>query len=129
MIQNSTAAASRASESQVLAELVDQLIEDLSRGDSVSIDQLRAAHPEQAEALGALWPALEVMCGLKTSLDAANSGSLEFAGSGPPMREVIGDFRIIRQLGRGGMGIVYEAEQASMSRKVALKELPTLACK
>ena len=36
----------------------------------------------------------------------------------------LGDFRILRQIGRGGMGIVYEAEQISMKRRVALKMLP-----
>ena len=58
--------------------------------------------------------------------DAARQGPLDPAEGGgiPELPVRLGEFRIIREIGRGGMGIVYQAEQESPRRPVALKVLP-----
>jgi outer membrane protein assembly factor BamB len=92
-----------------LVRVLDQFLTDLQAGRAPDRQQLLAAHPELADQLE------QCLAGIAFIHQAAQPAS------GTPAQ--LGDFRIMREVGRGGMGVVYEAEQLSLKRKVALKVL------
>jgi serine/threonine protein kinase len=93
----------------------------LEAGQPTSRRQLLERFPTIAADLETCLEGIELLhfSGSHTSTAPVSTQEL----SGTPL----GDFRLIRELGRGGMGIVYEAEQLSLNRRVALKVLPFAA--
>src|SRR5262249_51414242 len=107
-----------------LGRLVEELTRKLQAGNWADVEAFLADHPEHAEQLRQLLPAMQALA------DLGCSGSASLApvtDSAAPAVGVLGDFRILREVGRGGMGVVYEAEQISLGRCVALKVLPFAA--
>jgi serine/threonine protein kinase/tetratricopeptide (TPR) repeat protein len=96
-----------------LEKILNEFFEREDGDQTPDPEEIVARHPELKDKLGPHLKALE-------ALDQA------LAADGGLPREplkTIGEYRIIREVGRGGMGVVYEAEQPSMSRRVALKLL------
>jgi serine/threonine protein kinase/tetratricopeptide (TPR) repeat protein len=119
---------STANRDERLLDIVEAYLAQLAAGAAESPEEVLARHPEFTTELTDFFRARDQVDGVLSPLREAiqvnppNNGSPEFTAT----RE-LGDFRILRELGRGGMGIVYEAEQLSLGRRVALKVLPFAA--
>ena len=116
-------------EDPVFDDLVAELTDLVQGAREEEEAVLLAAHPEYGERLCRLLPAIERMGELNGSADGPpGAAGSPVTGAGPTLvPSLLGDFRLIREIGRGGMGIVYEAEQVSLERRVALKVLPLAA--
>jgi serine/threonine protein kinase len=108
-----------------LVKAVESYLAELEAGRAPSRSQFLARYPDLAAPLAACLDGLELVhkaagssSGSQPSL-RATLGEIDFVNADP-----LGDFRIIREIGRGGMGVVYEAFQLSLGRMVALKVLP-----
>jgi serine/threonine protein kinase len=101
-------------------QAVQDYLATIESGSRPNRQAFLAQHPDIADALAECLDALDFVHAVGPKLDPPA------LTSPPPVDPALplGDFRILREVGRGGMGIVYEAEQLSLRRRVALKVLP-----
>jgi serine/threonine protein kinase len=108
-----------------IVEALEQYLAAIEAGEKPNRQAFLARH---AEIAGGLAECLDGMEALHGASSPSHLRLGEFSPAGAPGEwqpgTALGDFRIIREIGRGGMGVVYEAEQLSLGRRIALKILP-----
>lgn len=107
----------------LLGAVVDDYLEQRAQGQRPDVAMYVDKYPEHGEVIRNSLQALEVV---GQTLSSSAAGEAPDTSDFRP-KKTLGDYRVIRELGRGGMGVVYEAEQLSMGRRVALKVVPFAA--
>jgi serine/threonine protein kinase len=109
---------------------VDQLAEEFARriraGETPVIEDYCQTYPEHADLIRAVFPSIQLVERASQREDQQRKSGVGSSATLLSMPQTLGDFRLIREIGRGGMGVVYEAEQQSLRRHVALKVISAL---
>ena len=95
---------------ELLGQVVDEFFESVALGETPDISDYLKRYPGIADLVKIAIPAMRAA---ENAATRSQSTSPQYTS---PLAKQLGDFRILRQLGRGGMGIVYEAEQLSLGR-------------
>jgi serine/threonine protein kinase len=97
----------------------------LEAGHKLNRQEFLARHADIAGPLAECLSALEFVHSVSPRLEERPAEPApEDSASGLGLATPLGDFRLLREIGRGGMAVVYEAEQLSLGRRIALKVLP-----
>ncbi len=107
-----------------IEQVAESFVTRYRAGERPSVSEYAERYPQLAAQLEGLLPALILL--EKNALAFLSNSSRSLASAlAPPA--TVGEFTIVREIGRGGMGVVYEAVQQSLHRHVALKILPSAA--
>jgi serine/threonine protein kinase/WD40 repeat protein/Tfp pilus assembly protein PilF len=104
--------------------LAEEFVERLRRGERPSLSEYTQRWPEFAELINEYFPAMVAMEELGAAEAEQNGPRPRTVSEGGTIPQQLGEYRILREVARGGMGIVYEAVQETLDRHVALKVLP-----
>ena len=106
-----------------LSAIAEDFVARLRAGEDVEPESIAREHPELSEQLRRLLPTVRAMERCKRKLLNRSGRHAGLVGAG----HELGEFVIEREIGRGGMGVVYAAQQVSLGRRVAIKVLSAAA--
>ncbi|HRX78027.1 MAG: serine/threonine protein kinase [Planctomycetaceae bacterium] len=110
---------------EMLARLLDEYLTEIETGFEPDVDRLLAGHRHLSAPLHRYLDSLKFLH--RTTSVVASPTKAAGVKPAQATEQMLGDYRLIREIGRGGMGVVYEAWQVSLDRRVALKVLPFAA--
>ena len=106
------------SKSAVVLELAEEFLDRYRKGERPPLKEYLDRHPNLAAEIREVFPAMAMMENIALADESLDTPGAHATGLAAPL-EQLGDYRIIREVGHGGMGIVYEAEQVSLGRHVS----------
>jgi serine/threonine protein kinase/WD40 repeat protein len=109
-----------------IGDIADAFVAAFRQGKRPSVEDFAGRYPEHAAELREILSALVLMEKAKSPKDDSLDQSVANPVATSALRQ-LGDYQILREVGRGGMGVVYEAQQLSLGRHVAIKVLPSHA--